>query len=276
MDKGLVEPAHDAVFDSICEELICLAAKRRSGIIRLDWLDLIDHVARRQCLSIKTVSDHLVALLDQGWLKKADLGFWFRSEKRSAEVGPNPRAAGREGGSLVAERLGADDAVLSVFTETSAASRTSRPEASEASRTGVKQESAQNRIRRPSGPRVELCRDFFPDLVEDRGLETVRRDIYWRGLMQQVKKLEFDYRVDTPFIRKMMLEFVEHPIWCKRSRSAAWKVFIQHREELVKLVRTQRTQHDRNPHNRGQSKEFWTAPSRDRHTLGAEYWLARR
>jgi hypothetical protein len=121
---------------------------------------------------------------------------------------------------------------------------------------------------------VQLCREFFPNLVEDHNLETIPRKLYWKLLYGQVQKLEQEYQVDLPFVRRMMEEFVRHPLWCKRSRRPAWQVFVGRREELLKLVLIQRR---RNPHHRDQSKEFWwSSPSPDRHTLERDYWSAPR
>jgi hypothetical protein len=102
-------------------------------------------------------------------------------------------------------------------------------------------------------------------------METIPGHLYWPALCSQVKKLEKDYTVDLAFIRQMMEEFVRHPQWTQRSRRPAWQVFIARRQELVKLVHTQRR---RNPNRSGWSQEDWLRRSNNGHTVGKD-WLAR-
>jgi hypothetical protein len=265
MDEGWAKPGlkADAVFNDVHEWVTLKARKRRSRMILGDWLDLVDTISRERAHNLREVSDALTSLLDQGWLEKTDHGFRVLVEKNLQEVSATPCVARGERGSLVAKRLGAEDAVHRVSpVEASAASRAS-------------ERSVQNRgvisTPRSGRVRVELCRDVFPNLVEDHGLETIPRHLYWQALCSQVKKLEIDFNVDPPFIRRMMEEFVRHPQWSQRSRRPAWQVFIGRRQELVKLVHAQRR---RNPNRTGWSQEDWLRRSNNGHTVVRD-WLAR-
>jgi hypothetical protein len=277
MDEGLRlrGPGSDAIFDDVHGFVTQVFRRRRSGTWLGDRADLDNLVSRGRGLGIRQASDVVQGLLDSDAVERVDGGFRLLVEKQlSPEISAHPGAAGREGGSLVAQRLDAEDANSPVFGEASAASRM----IASYEALGGMEGSAQNAVQpafRPSGPRVKLCRDFFPSLVENHDLETIPRNMYWQALCSQVKKLEWDYQIDTPFIRLMMLEFVKHPLWCRRSRRPAWQVFISRREELIKLVHAQRK---KNPDNRRRGRDYWISqpPTRDRHMGDAEYWLGRR
>lgn len=227
-------PAYEAV-----HEWASRKANKRTGQILGSRAALTRACSREQVLPFNKVSDEWTGLEDEGILEKNDQGFLV-TEKFVRTFRFSRRSRG-EGVILVAERLDDDDTTSRVT------------EAQPNRHPAVKQGSAQKK------PRVDLCRHVFPDLVEDHGMETIRRDLYWKALYQNVQRLQLDYRVDLPFVRRMMEEFVRHPEWTQRSSRAAWQVFISRWQQLMKLVHLQR-QRD---------------PGARRHSGGAEYWLAR-
>ena len=271
MDDGWAKPCSDsdAGFNGVHEWVTRRSRRRKSRIIPLGWDGLISAISRDLAFSWRETADALQSLLDLEWAEKVDEGFRVLVEKNLAELAAQPGAAGREGGSLVAKRLDADDAIFPLFGEASAASRIP----------GVMGKSAQfyggTRTPRPSGLRVELCRDFFTNLVEAHRMETIPGHLYWRGLCSQVKKFQGDYQVDLTFVRQMMEEFVRHPEWCQRSRRPAWQVFISRREELLGLVKLRQRHHPGDRRYQVEGDQGWLTTGRERHTQGAEYWLGR-
>ena len=186
---------------------------------------------------------------DEGFLVTENFVRTFRLSRRSRG----------EQGSLVAERLECRGHLYPVLSE-------AQPNRHPA----VKQGSVYRRD--------DLCRYFFPNLVEDSRLETIPRDMYWKPLCSQVKRLQFKYNLDLPFVRRMMEEFIRHPEWCQHSPRAAWQVFVSHWQQLIKLVQLQ--QH-RDPGSRrfseGGGREYWlgTPTGQNREIKGREYWLGK-
>jgi hypothetical protein len=246
------KPCHDPDLDVVHESLTRRAGRKRN--IPMELAALVEVTSREESLSAQTVSDAIWSLIHTGKVDQTDKGFLI-TEKFSGTF-RIPGFGRGEPVSLVAQRLGDRDTVYP--DEASEASRTNGT-TSRNRRPGVKQRSAQNEVGPGTGKlRVQLCRDFFPSLVEDHGLETIPRDLYWRALVSQVKRLELVYRVNTPFVRQMMEEFVQHPEWCRRSHRPAWRVFVSRWQELVKRVHAQ--------HNRARRNDT-------RHTGGIEHWL---
>jgi len=251
MNNDLAKPCpeSDPVLNTV-HELVSKMGRRRDGIILGSKQTLVDRLRQiRPMLSSRQLDNALQALLDTGAMEEEEgRGFLVR-EKFPGSFRPADFFR-REGGSLVAKRLDADDANCLPAAGGHEVFRAQR---------GRHQ------------PRVDLCRVFFPNLVEDHGLETIPRDVYWKGLYRCVKDLEYEYKVTTPFVRRMMEEFVRHPAWCQRSHQPAYRVFMTRRQELVKLVRAQEK---RDPGNRRYSKgRDWLGDPSPRHNHGAEYWL---
>jgi hypothetical protein len=260
-------PESDAVFNTVHEWVSRKALKRRSRTIVMDWLDLVDTIAQEKViLPEQRVSDALTSLMDLDWVQKTNEGFLVR--KFFTGTSRHPGFSGSERVSLVAERLDDEDT-----------NNLGSPETSKASRSlGVKHESVPKYVGtpRPTGPRVELCRDFFPSLMKEHQMETIPAPMYSKALYSQVKKMQIDYKLNLSFVRQMMEEFVQHPLWCERSHRLAWQVFISRREELIKRVHAQK---QKDPGNRrfsdGRGREYWLGTPTKRHNRGAEYWLGK-
>jgi hypothetical protein len=241
--KPCPDSVPDPTFDAV-SAWVAQTARRRSGVSMLlgSSAGLIRACARATTLPYDDVSDRFTALEDGECIERTDEGFLV-TEEFLGTCRLSRRRRGEEA-ILVAKRLDGFDTTYRVEP------RRATP--------AVKQGSVQNEVGTRK-PRVDLCHYFFPDLVEERGLETVRRDVYWKALYSQVQRLQLEYRLDLPFVRRMMEEFVQHPEWCQRSSRAAWQVFISRWQQLIRLVHAQRR---RDPGNR-------------RHSGGAEYWMGK-
>src|SRR5215471_3603457 len=90
-------------------------------------------------------------------------------------------------------------------------------------------------ITRPRPPRVPrprsttiLAREVFLKLTQGLGHPYQHN---WPALAAHLKRWGYD----PDFIEAMMVEFAQHPEWCRNAK-APWRAFVTHRYDLVDLV----------------------------------------
>ena len=264
----------DPVLDISHDWVTRKANKRRSGVIAMDWIDLVDTIAREKAIPEREVSDALTSLLDLQWMKKVDQGFRVLVPKNLTELAGTPGFAGPQRSILGAERL-EYGAVSAIAVPSEARDGESAPP--------VKQESVSSEIYppKPKNPRsrvVVLSREIFPSLCAGAGIKLDRNVFKWSRLAQGIGDWQKRYEHDLRFLRQMMVEFASHPEWCQVSPLSPEQLFLRRHQKLTDLVfARQKADPGSRRFSDGGGTEYWlgTPTGQTREARGREYWLGK-
>lgn len=89
-------------------------------------------------------------------------------------------------------------------------------------------------------PVARLVREVFPQVCQENSIRLLPV-VEWdrnakSALAGNINKWMREAGLDTGFIEDMMWEFGRNPRWCQQARGPAWKVFLNHRADLVNRV----------------------------------------
>jgi hypothetical protein len=239
MDEGLDPPCLELGDDPEHRLLAWLTRKanKRTGVVPYEYERLIERAAKGVFGSahrVRPTEQAIRHLFDGDYLQKVDFGasFGFKVLVRcfcAEKIPLSPPQAVRR--SIVMPEGHGDGPGPSVACSGFVCSGLSDV------LTGVKSESVQK-----SDTTFSLARDFFPQVVEQAGIQMNPLQANFPALASHLNRWKAQ-GVDLSTMRLMMEEFVNHPDWCHRSNRSPWRVFISRREELVSIV-LQRQQRD--------------------------------
>jgi hypothetical protein len=101
---------------------------------------------------------------------------------------------------------------------------------------------------------IALAKDFFPRMVT--GIQANEAMFKYEALINHLSQWQ-DQGVDRRTMKLMMVEFSQHPDWCRVSGKPPWQVFVGRRDQLASLVASRQRNDPANRRWSGGGDAYW-------------------